>query len=115
MHSRMNSGAMNLNQMVDYNMPYKSMSRNVTPIQSIEGFEDGNESKSNLNSSRLRAEDTDPNPSENDEISCLDVAAHTSDCEICKKMYQTDLTPYIIIIVLLSLILLLLIKKVLKV
>ena len=113
MHSRMNSGAMNFNQMVDYNMPYKSMSRNVTPIQSIEGFEEESSKPSNLNSTRLQADEEES--STDSEISCLDVAAHTADCEICKKMYQTDLTPYIIIIALLSLILLLLIKKVLKV
>jgi hypothetical protein len=45
---------------------------------------------------------------------CVDIYEHISSCPICMKMYNTDKTPYYIIIVMLSLVCILLLKKVLE-
>lgn len=48
-------------------------------------------------------------------ISCLDFANHVKSCPICSKFYNTDKTPYIIVIVILAVVCLLLLRKVLSI
>ena len=46
-------------------------------------------------------------------LSCVDVAEHAANCIVCSRLYNTDMTLYIIIISILLLTIVILIKKVL--
>lgn len=46
--------------------------------------------------------------------SCIDVAHHSINCPVCSRLYNTDKTPYLVLIGLLVIICLILIKKVLE-
>lgn len=46
--------------------------------------------------------------------SCIDVAHHAHNCPVCSRLYNTDKTPYLVLIGLLVIICLILIKKVLE-
>ena len=51
----------------------------------------------------------------NHELSCINVADHTTNCIVCSKLYQNNTTGYIIVIILLAIISILLLKRVLNV
>lgn len=46
-------------------------------------------------------------------LSCIDVAEHAANCIVCSRLYNTDMTVYIIVISILLLTIVILIKKVL--
>ena len=48
-------------------------------------------------------------------ISCVEISEHCQNCPVCKKLYSSDNTLYIIAIVILAIICILLLKKVLDV
>ena len=52
---------------------------------------------------------------ETDNLNCRDVCNHIKNCEVCKQLYKSDKSLYILIIVILAVICLLLFKKVLDV
>ena len=49
------------------------------------------------------------------EPSCITVAEHTTNCIVCSKLYQNNMTGYIIVIIILAIISILLLKRVLNV
>lgn len=50
----------------------------------------------------------------NDEISCIEISRHISNCPICSKFYENDKSSYVIFIVILIVIIIILFKKVLE-
>ena len=46
--------------------------------------------------------------------SCIDLAHHSTNCPVCSRLYNTDKTPYMVLIGLLVIICLILLKKVLE-
>ena len=53
--------------------------------------------------------------SHNTEHNCVSVSEHCQNCPVCKKLYSSDNTLYIIVIVILAVICILLVKKVIEV
>jgi len=58
---------------------------------------------------------TPDNKSSVNNVNCVDVANHTSQCPVCSRLYRTDYSWFIAIIIILSILNLLLLKKVLNV
>ena len=54
-------------------------------------------------------------PNQKDTLNCRDVAGHTSNCDVCSKLYNNDKTFYIIAICVLVIICILLLKRILDV
>ena len=49
------------------------------------------------------------------DLNCRDISHHTSNCDVCSKLYNNDKTIYIIIICVLAIICILLLKRILDV
>ena len=71
------------------------------PPQPIEGFQHNQEHMKQENFHRILS------------LSCVDVAEHASNCIVCSRLYNNDMTLYIIVITILLLTIVILIKKVL--
>jgi hypothetical protein len=49
------------------------------------------------------------------DLSCVNVADHASQCQVCSKLYQNDKTVYIVAIVILTIICIILLKRILEI
>jgi hypothetical protein len=58
-----------------------------------------------------------PSPyySSSSELSCITVAEHTKNCIVCSRLYNNDVSGYIIVIVLLAILSIILMKRILNV